>query len=85
MHYTRGGKDSVAVRVAGIVPFIVMKAMAVADRIKEEDTWDIWICLTSYVLKRLHVQPRVGTRARRSRPTRDVFKRFRSMPATLTR
>jgi hypothetical protein len=43
-----GGKDSVAVRVAGIVPFIVMKAMALADRMKEKDAWDIWFCLTHY-------------------------------------
>jgi len=44
-----GGKDSVAVRVAGIVPFIVMKAMALADRMKEKDAWDIWFCLTHYL------------------------------------
>ena len=43
-----GGKDSVAVRVAGIVPFIVMKSMALADRLKEKDAWDIWFCLTYY-------------------------------------
>ncbi len=44
-----GGKDHVAVRVAGIVPFIVMKAMALADRIKEKDARDIWFCLTHYI------------------------------------
>jgi len=43
-----GGRDSVAVRVAGIVPFIVMKSMALADRMKEKDAWDIWFCLTYY-------------------------------------
>jgi hypothetical protein len=43
-----GGKDSVAVRVAGIVPFIVMKSMALADRMKEKDAWDIWFCLAFY-------------------------------------
>jgi len=41
-----GGKDTVVVRVAGIVPFIVMKAMALTDRLKEKDAWDIWFCLT---------------------------------------
>jgi hypothetical protein len=43
-----GGKDSAVVRVAGIVPFIVMKSMALADRMKEKDAWDIWFCLTFY-------------------------------------
>ena len=43
-----GGKDCVTVRVAGIVPFIIMKAMALADRMKEKDAWDIWFCLTYY-------------------------------------
>lgn len=43
-----GGKDQMAVRVAGIVPFIVMKAMALADRVKEKDAWDIWFCLAHY-------------------------------------
>ena len=43
-----GAKDRVAVRVAGIVPFIVMKAMALADRMKEKDAWDIWFCVAHY-------------------------------------
>jgi hypothetical protein len=43
-----GGKDSVTVRVAGIVPFIVMKAMALADRVKEKDAWDICFCVTHF-------------------------------------
>jgi hypothetical protein len=43
-----GGKDSLKVRVAGIVPFIVMKAMALADRMKEKDAWDVWFCLSHY-------------------------------------
>lgn len=43
-----GGKDSVTVRVAGIVPFIVMKGMALADRMKEKDAWDIYYCLKRY-------------------------------------
>ena len=30
--------------MAGIVPFIVMKAMALADRMKEKDAWDICFC-----------------------------------------
>jgi hypothetical protein len=40
-----GAKDRVQVRVAAIVPFIVMKGMALADRLKEKDAWDIYFCL----------------------------------------
>jgi hypothetical protein len=36
----RGGKDSITVRIASIVPFMVMKAMALYDRLKEKDAWD---------------------------------------------
>ncbi len=43
-----GGKDSVIVRVAGIVPFIIMKGMALADRMKEKDAWDIHFCVTHF-------------------------------------
>jgi hypothetical protein len=43
-----GGSDSVTIRVAGIVPFIVMKGMALADRMKEKDAWDIHFCLTHF-------------------------------------
>lgn len=43
-----GAKDSVTVRVASIVPFLVMKGMALEDRLKEKDAWDIWYCLRNY-------------------------------------
>ncbi len=43
-----GGKDKVKLRVAGIVPFLVMKGMALADRLKEKDAWDIYYCLQEY-------------------------------------
>jgi hypothetical protein len=43
-----GGKDSVVIRVAGIVPFLIMKAMALADRMKNKDAWDIYFCLRNY-------------------------------------
>ncbi len=43
-----GGKDSATIRVAGIVPFIIMKGMALADRMKEKDAWDISFCLTHF-------------------------------------
>jgi len=36
------------VKVAGVVPFIVMKAMALADRLKAKDAWDIWFLLESF-------------------------------------
>ena len=43
-----GAADSATVKVASIVPFIVMKAMALADRLKAKDAWDIWFCLTNF-------------------------------------
>ena len=46
-HLPNGAADSAMVKVAGIVPFIVMKAMALADRLKAKDAWDLWFCLTN--------------------------------------
>jgi hypothetical protein len=43
-----GGKDSATVRVASIVPFFVMKAMAMRGRLKEKDAYDIYFCLKRY-------------------------------------
>ncbi len=43
-----GDKDSVQIRVASIVPFLVMKGMAMHDRLKEKDAWDIYYCLKNY-------------------------------------
>lgn len=43
-----GCKDSASVKVAGIVPFLVMKGMALADRLKAKDAWDIVFCLRNY-------------------------------------
>ncbi|HEX2988954.1 MAG TPA: hypothetical protein VHS06_12405 [Chloroflexota bacterium] len=43
-----GGKDTADVRVAAIVPFLVMKGMALHDRMKEKDAWDIYFCLRYY-------------------------------------
>jgi hypothetical protein len=43
-----GGQDSVRVRVASIVPFLVMKANALVDRMKEKDAWDIYYCLRNF-------------------------------------
>lgn len=40
-----GGRDRVAFRVAGIVPWLVMKGMALADRLKAKDAYDITYCL----------------------------------------
>lgn len=42
-----GEKASASVRVASIVPFIVMKGMALG-RGKEKDSYDIYFCLTKY-------------------------------------
>lgn len=43
-----GGEDSATIRVASIVPFMVMKGMAMHDRLKEKDAWDIYFCVTNY-------------------------------------
>ncbi len=43
-----GGKDSMLVRVASIGPFLVMKGMALEDRLKEKDSYDIYFCLRHY-------------------------------------
>jgi len=43
-----GGVDHVTVRIAAIVPFLVMKGMALDDRLKEKDAWDIYYCLLAY-------------------------------------
>ena len=47
-HLPNGAADSAMVKVAGIVPFIVMKAMALADRLKAKDAWDLRFCLTNF-------------------------------------
>ena len=43
-----GGKDKVSFKVAGIVPFLVMKGMAMYDRMKEKDAYDIYYCVEHY-------------------------------------
>ncbi len=43
-----GGKDAVQIRVASIVPFLVMKGMALHERLKEKDAWDIYYCARNY-------------------------------------
>ena len=43
-----GGLDKVKCRIAGIVPFLVMKGMALASRMKEKDAWDIYFCLLHF-------------------------------------
>ena len=40
-----GAIDSVRVQVASIVSFLVMKGMALDDRMKEKDAWDIYYCV----------------------------------------
>lgn len=43
-----GGMDQVTVKIASIVPFLVMKGMTLDDRLKEKDAWDIYYCLSFY-------------------------------------
>lgn len=43
-----GAKDAVTVRVASIVPFLIMKGMVMETRMKEKDAYDIYYCLLNY-------------------------------------
>ena len=43
-----GGLDTVEVRVASIVPFLIMKAMALENRLKEKDSYDIYYSLANH-------------------------------------
>lgn len=43
-----GGRDEVQVRVSSVVAFLMMKGMALHDRLKEKDAWDIYFTLTNY-------------------------------------
>jgi len=43
-----GADNTVELRVSGIVPFIVMKGMALYDRLKEKDAYDIYFCLINF-------------------------------------
>jgi len=43
-----GGADQAMVRVSSVVAFLVMKGMALHDRLKEKDAWDIYFILTNY-------------------------------------
>ncbi|MEZ0372707.1 MAG: hypothetical protein ACAI44_26690 [Candidatus Sericytochromatia bacterium] len=43
-----GGLDRERIRVAGIAPFLVMKSMALRDRMKEKDAYDIYYCLKNW-------------------------------------
>lgn len=40
-----GARDKVKLRVAALAPFLVMKGMALDERLKEKDAWDIYYCL----------------------------------------
>ncbi len=43
-----GAMDSVKVRVASIVPFLVMKGFALGNRLKEKDGYDVYYAVTCY-------------------------------------
>lgn len=43
-----GGLDTVNIRIASVVPFLVMKGMALDERLKEKDAWDIYFCVLHY-------------------------------------
>ena len=43
-----GGKDKAKIRIASVVPFLMMKAQALEGRLKEKDAYDIYYCLINY-------------------------------------
>lgn len=43
-----GGDDVAEVQVASISMFLVMKCMALKNRLKEKDAWDIYYCVRHY-------------------------------------
>ncbi len=43
-----GALDTVMVKVAGVVPYLVMKSAALNTRIKQKDAYDIWFILANY-------------------------------------
>lgn len=43
-----GGEDTARVRVASLVPFLTMKGIALTERLKEKDAWDVVFCLQHY-------------------------------------
>ncbi len=43
-----GGRDQEWIRVSSVVAFLVMKGMALHDRLKEKDAWDIYFTLANY-------------------------------------
>lgn len=43
-----GARNTVVVQLSDVVPFIVMKGMALYDRMKEKDAWDIYFCVREF-------------------------------------
>lgn len=43
-----GSVDSALVRVASIVPFLIMKGFALGNRLKEKDGYDVYYAITHY-------------------------------------
>ncbi len=43
-----GPMDSAIINVVDVTAFVIMKAMAIAGRLNENDPWDIYFCLRSY-------------------------------------
>jgi hypothetical protein len=43
-----GGKETASFKVAGIAPFLVMKGMAMYERMKEKDAYDIYYCVEHF-------------------------------------
>jgi hypothetical protein len=45
---TDGAENEVIIKVASVVPFLVMKGMALWERMKEKDAYDIYFTILNY-------------------------------------
>jgi hypothetical protein len=43
-----GSSNRVEVQLSHVVPFLVMKGMALYDRLKEKDSWDVYFCIVHF-------------------------------------
>ncbi|MGA3257591.1 MAG: hypothetical protein ABSE35_01835 [Bryobacteraceae bacterium] len=43
-----GGRDQARIRVSSAVAFLVMKGMALHDRLKEKDAWDVYFTVANF-------------------------------------
>ena len=81
-HLPDGAADEVRVRIASVVPFLVMKGMALEDRRKAKDAYDIYFILQNYpggvdaVVQAFKPHLKLGLSKRASRKSRENSPRW---------